>query len=262
MALLWHILHFAFRLNLGILIAMAITSPRHVTSGFFRVHLWVAMGINSLAAMVVYMIGSDYVPEVRDQLLTQSILLTVGSYAGAVCWLYEKHKLGRIFIVLLAVLTGYTAWIATPEVNTLDIRQTLIECSDIITSSLAVGSIMTAMLLGHWYLNTPTMNLVPLRLLLKFAAIAILLRVITISIGEACLIMYQSELVNTQWWIFVGLRWLAGIIGTSIMLWMTWVTLRVPNTQSATGILYAATILVFIGELTAQILSDTGLYPL
>jgi len=160
------------------------------------------------------------------------------------------------------VLTGYTAWIATPEVNTLDIRQTLIECSDIITSSLAVGSIMTAMLLGHWYLNTPTMNLVPLRLLLKFAAIAILLRVITISIGEACLIMYQSELVNTQWWIFVGLRWLAGIIGTSIMLWMTWVTLRIPNTQSATGILYAATILVFIGELTAQILSDTGLYPL
>ena len=46
------------------------------------------------------------------------------------------------------------------------------------------------------------------------------------------------------------------------MLWMTWVTLRIPNTQSATGILYAATILVFIGELTAQILSDTGLYPL
>ena len=84
MALLWHILHFAFRLNLGMLIAMAITSPRHVTSGFFRVHLWVAMGINALAAMVVYMIGSDYVPEVRDQLLTQSILLTVGSYAGAV----------------------------------------------------------------------------------------------------------------------------------------------------------------------------------
>ena len=74
--------------------------------------------------------------------------------------------------------------------------------------------------------------------------------------------MYQSELVNTQWWIFVGLRWLAGIIGTSIMLWMAWVTLRIPNTQSATGILYAATILVFIGELTAQILSDTGLYPL
>jgi len=244
------------------LIAMAITSPRHVTSGFFRVHLWVAMGINALAAMVVYMIGSDYVPELRDQLLSQSILLTVGSYAGAVCWLYEKHKPGRIVIILLALLTGYTAWIATPGFNTWDMRQILIESSDIITSCMAVGSIMTAMLLGHWYLNTPTMDLVPLRLLLKFAAVAILLRVITITIGEACLIMYQSELVNTQWWIFVGLRWLAGIIGTSIMLWMAWVTLRIPNTQSATGILYAATILVFIGELTAQILSDTGLYPL
>lgn len=262
MALLWHILHFAFRLNLGMLIAMAITSPRHVTSGFFRVHLWVAMGVNALAAMVVYMIGSDYVPETRDQLLTQSILLTAGSYAGAVCWLYEKHKPGRVIIALLAILTGYTAWIATPGYSEWGLRQILIESSDILTSSLAVGSVITAMLLGHWYLNTPTMNLVPLRLLLKFAAIAILLRIITITIGEACLIMYQNELVNTQWWIFVGLRWLAGIIGTGAMLWMAWVTLRIPNTQSATGILYAATILVFIGELTAQILSDTGLYPL
>ena len=130
-------LHFAFRLNLGMLIAMAITSPRHVTSGFFRVHLWVAMGINALAAMVVYMIGSDYVPELRDQLLSQSILLTVGSYAGAVCWLYEKHKPGRIVIILLALLTGYTAWIATPGFNTWDMRQILIESSDIITSCMA-----------------------------------------------------------------------------------------------------------------------------
>jgi hypothetical protein len=33
------------------------------------------------------------------------------------------------------------------------------------------------------------------------------------------------------------------------------VTLKVPNTQSATGILYAAVTLVFLGELTAQLLS-------
>jgi hypothetical protein len=43
---------------------------------------------------------------------------------------------------------------------------------------------------------------------------------------------------------------------------MTWLTLKIPNTQSATGILYAAVILAFIGELTAQLMSDAASYPL
>ena len=43
---------------------------------------------------------------------------------------------------------------------------------------------------------------------------------------------------------------------------MTWETLKIPNTQSATGILYAAMLLAFIGELTAQLMSVRGGYPL
>ena len=36
---------------------------------------------------------------------------------------------------------------------------------------------------------------------------------------------------------------------------MSWQTLKIPNTQSATGILYVAVITTFLGELTAQLLS-------
>ena len=56
--------------------------------------------------------------------------------------------------------------------------------------------------------------------------------------------------------------WISGIIGSLGLIYMTFLTLRVPNTQSATGILYAATIVVFIGELTARVLADNVLYPL
>ena len=38
-------------------------------------------------------------------------------------------------------------------------------------------------------------------------------------------------------------------------------TLLIPNTHSATGILYAATILVFIGELCSRLLSVATTYP-
>ncbi len=43
---------FLFRLSFGLALAMAITPARHVTSGFYRVHLLVVMGLSTLAAMV------------------------------------------------------------------------------------------------------------------------------------------------------------------------------------------------------------------
>ena len=43
---------------------------------------------------------------------------------------------------------------------------------------------------------------------------------------------------------------------------MTLGTLKIPNTQSATGILYAAVILAFIGELTSQLLTAEARFPL
>jgi hypothetical protein len=60
----------------------------------------------------------------------------------------------------------------------------------------------------------------------------------------------------------VALRWLAGLVSVLGLAWLTWQTLKIPNTQSATGILYAAVILAFIGELTSQLLSAEARYPI
>jgi hypothetical protein len=51
-----------------------------------------------------------------------------------------------------------------------------------------------------------------------------------------------------------SLRWLAGLIGLPILLWLSRKTLDIPNTQSATGILYVACVAAIVGELTAQLL--------
>jgi hypothetical protein len=52
----------------------------------------------------------------------------------------------------------------------------------------------------------------------------------------------------------VALRWLAGLAGLPVLLWLSRKTLDIPNTQSATGILYVACIAAIVGELTAQLL--------
>jgi hypothetical protein len=52
-----------------------------------------------------------------------------------------------------------------------------------------------------------------------------------------------------------SLRWLAGLVGLPVLLWLSRKTLDIPNTQSATGILYVACLAAILGELTAQLLA-------
>jgi hypothetical protein len=59
----------------------------------------------------------------------------------------------------------------------------------------------------------------------------------------------------------LALRWLAGLVAMACVIWMTWQTLKIPNTQSATGILYVGVIVSFLGELVALLLSQTSRFP-
>ncbi len=71
----------------------------------------------------------------------------------------------------------------------------------------------------------------------------------------------QGPAMPGAFWLFVAFRWLSGLLGTATMALLAWNTLKVPNTQSATGILYAGVILAFLGELVSQLLSVELLYP-
>jgi hypothetical protein len=117
------------------------------------------------------------------------------------------------------------------------------------------------MLLGHWYLNSPSMQLAPLRRLLVAIGAAIVLQSVISAIGLAYEFHYASG-VSSHFLLFVLLRWSFGLAGVAALTWMAWGTLKIPNTQSATGILYVAVIGVFVGELTAILLSAESAFPL
>jgi len=117
------------------------------------------------------------------------------------------------------------------------------------------------MLLGHWYLNSPTMEMTPLRRLIVLMALAVVLRTIFCSLGLWGELAYANSF-STQWIAFVALRWTFGLLGVAILTWMAWQTLKIPNTQSATGILYVAVIGTFVGETMSLLLSSESLFPL
>ncbi len=257
------LIQFVFRLTFGVALAMAITPSKHVSSGFYRVHLWVLMGLNTFAALTVYS-----QTEALDAVLTDwriplvlAIALAALSYFGSVIWLYEKTDLGTAVIVLVAAAALVAAAFATPWGNAKTPLGIALAMLDLGSSGLLLGVTLSAMFLGHWYLNTPTMELLPLRRLVVLMACAIVARTLVSGTGLA-LQATSAQPLDTVFWIFVTFRWLSGLLGTFTFALMTWYTLKVPNTQSATGILYAGVILAFLGELTSLLLSVDYLYPL
>jgi hypothetical protein len=117
------------------------------------------------------------------------------------------------------------------------------------------------MLLGHWYLNAPGMSLAPLFRLTHVMIAVVVLR--AALAGLALVLTYRTgETFDLTHWLFVCMRWVTGFAGALVVALMARQTLKIPNTQSATGILYVGVILTFIGELTAMLLSRDQPFPL
>jgi hypothetical protein len=91
--------------------------------------------------------------------------------------------------------------------------------------------------------------------------VATCLRAAVSGTGLACLLS-NGPWPATEQLLFIALRWLSGILGVLLLTVMAWKTLKIPNTQSATGILYVAVIATFLGELTSMLLSVRSAYPL
>ena len=118
-----------------------------VTSGFYRIQLWVLMGANVFASLILFT-SEQPVPAAVMPLL--SILvpgLAVASYFGSVAWLYERPQMGQVFLVLITVsglLAAGCSQAWAPEAGTLS---TILMTADLVTAGLLLGSVLTAMLL-------------------------------------------------------------------------------------------------------------------
>ncbi len=75
------------------------------------------------------------------------------------------------------------------------------------------------------------------------------------------LLVSDAPWPSTEQWLFLALRWLSGIVGALGVAIMAWQTLKIPNTQAATGMLYVGVIATFLGELTSLLMTAESAYP-
>jgi len=82
------------------------------------------------------------------------------------------------------------------------------------------------------------------------------LRALLAAIGASVLVATSapSNGFASSLWVWGGLRLFAGFIGAGVVVFLAWQTVKIRSTQSATGILYVGVIVVFLGEIAAQVL--------
>jgi len=137
-----------------------------------------------------------------------------------------------------------------------------------LTSAFLLGSTTVSMILGHWYLVDPTLSIAPLRLGALLFALSVAARWIAVALvlldkGSAVLgVERAADLVYSTPALFFLFRALAGLGGPLLLAGLIWQTVRMRSTQSATGLLYVAVILVLFGELISQFLTVTARVPL
>jgi hypothetical protein len=253
--MLWMLLsRFLFRLSFGLALCLTITSSREVTAGFFRVHLWVLLGLNTFSALAI---GSSTETIQHGQLLLAlAIAGGVLSYVGSVIWLYESRSVGAAVLAAVTLLMLIGATLTVDWSESLVLPNRLLRLLDTVSSGMLLGGALTAMLLGHWYLNTPTMKLRPLRQLLVFMFMVLVARTLVCAWADVESCLTWESVPHGSTLALLGVRWLPGIGGAFVTAAMAWRTLQIPNTQSATGILYVSVIFVFLGELASQLLSS------
>jgi hypothetical protein len=261
---------FCLRLALGMLACLLLLRPDlggaprpaspttdRVQPGFWRTHFLVALGLLSLAA--VWLGG-----EAPAGLLALLIAGAGLAFAGSVVWSLERAPLGRTLIVLTCLacaggLVGMEMLHAPTMAGEAPVPVWLNLLGDATAAGL-LGAAVTAMLLGHSYLISPTLSVRPLLRMVAVLAVAVTLRMAVDGYGlwayTASRPLAASGADALLW---LPVRWGMGLVGPLVLCGLAWQTTRIRSTQSATGILYVVVIFCFLGELTGQLLRPAGL---
>jgi hypothetical protein len=244
---------FAVRLALGLAVLLLFTSWRVVPLSFFRTHGQVILGLLVLALLDVS----------RARGLHGDVwLLLAGAvlcYAATVSWGLGLPRLAipaTLLVTVAALLWLILASRSDPA--GLWVFNTVSRC----VSGFLLGATLTAMLLGHHYLTTPTMSIDPLKGFVRCIGWGLgargLIALLGLSLAHAGLAGLDQGLNESSSSLFLTMRWAVGFVGPVVAATLAWKTVQIRSTQSATGILYVAMTLVLFGELTSLIGSRSG----
>ncbi|MBW3538668.1 MAG: hypothetical protein KY476_00210 [Planctomycetes bacterium] len=248
---------FALRLLCGMSLVWCLLPRRQISSGFFRIQMLVALGLAVLAAMAAGA-GAAGAAASGSWSVVRGLCggLAGVAFIGSVLWTLERRRGGTAAAVAIACLATATLVLAgLPGAGggpRSAAPMAALHAAAELTAAGLLGAAVTGMLLGHWYLTAPGMPLEPLQRANWLLAAATGLRIVCVA--AAIVIGPPAATWSGTIWLWMVLRLVAGLLGPLVAAVMVRRILKYRNTQAATGVLFVAVILTFIGEMTGMLL--------
>ncbi|MCC7418496.1 MAG: hypothetical protein IT176_15270 [Acidobacteria bacterium] len=129
-----------------------------------------------------------------------------------------------------------------------------------VSSAALLGGACTAMVLGHWYLVIPSMDVRHLQSMVMWHMVSMAVRLVVVAAAVALAFAawqpgagpsFRRYVLSIDG-IFFWQRVLFGLAGPAVLSYLTWETAKIRSTQSATGILYVDLFTVIVGEILAK----------
>ncbi|TAJ21681.1 MAG: hypothetical protein EPO68_04285 [Planctomycetota bacterium] len=253
-------IQFCWELAFGVLAALAFVPRAPVGTLFYRI-----MGS---AALVLLLSGLGLALDAGRDWTEPGCLAAIAACAAFP--LYSGPMRGATWGIALAIGVAGSALATTFELHHWmqdagAVQIGLASLSALATGAVA-GSVGLAMVLGHWYLTVPNLGIEHLQRLNRVTIASMCSSLVLVSLLCA---LHASELdakatpLFGPWGLFhLGTRMAVGLVLPLVFAWMAASSMRYRNTRSATGILYASTVLVLIGTAAALSLQDSYGLPL
>ena len=238
--------NFLLQMALGLIALTPIASSRLTGAGFIRLSSFLSMGLVILSLLLHLSYASWKSP--------QAIVLATSILFLFVHGQFHRDQKGP-FMWILYALSSFLLLYALTLFHNFDLRV----LSYILLSTFLMGSVVYAMVLGHWYLVVPKLSTRPLKISLVFLWIFLGLKLIESTYG--LVESWDSFFATTGQikgfsfnWMRLLMRVGWGYLVLGIMSVFTWKLVRLRSIQSATGMLYAMTFFIFVGELISNYL--------
>jgi hypothetical protein len=238
------------QLGVGGLASLAVPPFHELERGFYKSSAgvyWSASLIGGCGTVYLWLTRASSGIGILEMTLW---VLHAGLFGLYLSTLWGDAAMARARLFAASLLSGFGALSASAFtlvaaegglVGLLSIVSTLV-------SAVTLGAVTTGMLIGHWYLIDPGMEIEPFRRCFRFFVGALWVEIGVIVATLGLMLLRDASVEIATHLELLALRIALGPIAALAISAMIRRVLAIPQTMAATGLFYIATLAVLVGE--------------
>lgn len=225
------------------------TPLKELKHGFYRFSLGLSTIFWGIGSIVLFFTQNFENNNIMLILLYLAVLL------GFTAWIWNRYSI-PLFVICIVSLTG--SLVSHVTHSNFIIENSSPHPASLIGAACLV-SVLFSMILGHWYLNVPDLKITWLKRSVFALGTLLISRIVwnifIFSKSSNLNLVYDGMTISPLDFLFMldGLfLWIAlffGLIAPLLINFMTYRSLKIFSTQSATGLLYINIVLILMSEM-------------